>query len=86
MVQITLKIQGMMCGMCESHINDAIRQAFPVKKVTSSHTKGETVILADQAIPESQLAPVIEKTGYQLTEVNCVPYEKKKGLLSRIFG
>ena len=86
MVQITLKIQGMMCGMCESHINDAIRQAFPVKKVTSSHTKGETVILADQAIPKSQLAPVIEKTGYQLAEVNCVPYEKKKGLLSRIFG
>ena len=86
MVQITLKIQGMMCGMCESHINDAIRQAFPVKKVTSSHTKGETVILADQAIPKSQLAPVIEKIGYQLTEVNCVPYEKKKGLLSRIFG
>ena len=76
----------MMCGMCESHINDAIRQAFPVKKVTSSHTKGETVILADQAIPKSQLAPVIEKTGYQLTEVNCEPYEKKKGLLSRIFG
>ena len=57
-----------------------------MKKVTSSHTKGETVILADQAIPKSQLAPVIEKTGYQLTEVNCVPYEKKKGLLSRIFG
>ncbi len=47
MFQITLKIQGMMCGMCESHINDAIRQAFPVKKVTSSHTKGETVILAE---------------------------------------
>ena len=86
MYQITLSIDGMACGMCESHINDAIRQAFPVKKVTSSHTKGETVILADQAIPKSQLAPVIEKTGYQLTEVNCVPYEKKKGLLSRIFG
>ena len=76
----------MMCGICESPINDANRQAFPVKKVTSSHTKGETVILADQAISKSQLAPVIEKTGYQLTEVNCVPYEKKKGLLSRIFG
>ena len=86
MQEITVGVDGMMCGMCESHINDAIRQAFPVKKVTSSHTKGETVILADQAIPKSQLAPVIEKTGYQLTEVNCVPYEKKKGLLSRIFG
>ncbi|EKC59112.1 Copper chaperone, partial [human gut metagenome] len=39
MVKTTLKIDGMMCGMCESHVNDAIRNAFPVKKVTSSHSK-----------------------------------------------
>ena len=25
MVQITLKIDGMACGMCESHVNDAVR-------------------------------------------------------------
>ena len=29
MYQITLNIDGMMCGMCESHINDAVRTAFP---------------------------------------------------------
>ncbi len=29
MVKTTLKIDGMMCGMCESHVNDAIRNAFP---------------------------------------------------------
>ncbi len=40
MLKITLKIDGMMCGMCESHVGDAIRRAFPVKKVTSSHSKG----------------------------------------------
>ena len=45
MTQITLKIDGMQCGMCESHMNDAVRAAFPVKKVTSSHSKGETVIV-----------------------------------------
>lgn len=39
MVKTTLKIDGMMCGMCESHVNDAIRNAFPVKKVTSSHSR-----------------------------------------------
>ena len=33
MIQTTLKIDGMMCGMCESHINDAIRKDFSVKKV-----------------------------------------------------
>ena len=32
MNKITVKIDGMMCGMCESHVNDAIRRAFPVKK------------------------------------------------------
>ena len=35
MLKITLGVDGMMCGMCESHVNDAVRKAFPVKKVTS---------------------------------------------------
>ena len=47
MKKITLKIDGMMCGMCESHVNDAIRRAFRVKKVSSSHAKGETIILTE---------------------------------------
>ena len=32
MVKITLKIDGMACGMCESHVNDTIRKNFAVKK------------------------------------------------------
>ena len=39
MVKITVGVEGMQCGMCEAHVNDAVRKAFPVKKVTSSHTK-----------------------------------------------
>ena len=46
MVQkITLEIDGMMCGMCENHVNDAIRNEFTVKKVTSSHTKNRSLLL-----------------------------------------
>ena len=37
MYETKVKIDGMMCGMCESHINDAIRNAFAVKKVSASH-------------------------------------------------
>ena len=77
MVQITLKIDGMACGMCESHVNDAIRGKFPVKKVTSSHSKGETVILTEQEISEEALRSVIEPTGYKVMGYNCAPYEKK---------
>ncbi len=39
MVRITLSIEGMACGMCEAHINEAVRNAFKVKKVSSSHHK-----------------------------------------------
>ena len=82
MYQITLGIDGMMCGMCESHINDAVRNAFPVRKVTSSHSRGQTVILSETEIPEAELRPVIAKTGYELTGYACAPYEKK-GLFHR---
>ena len=43
MVKTVLKIDGMMCGMCESHMNDLIRNHCKVKKVSSSAKKGETV-------------------------------------------
>ena len=66
-----------MCGMCESHVNDAIRRAFPVKKVTSSHTKGETVILTETDISEKQLRTVMEPTGCRVLEVSTEEYEKK---------
>ena len=33
MIKTTLKIDGMMCGMCEAHMNDLIRKNFKVKKI-----------------------------------------------------
>ena len=32
MSKITVKIDGMMCGMCEAHVCDAIRKAVPKAK------------------------------------------------------
>ena len=81
MYEIDLKIGGMMCGMCESHINDAVRKALPVKKVTSSHSKGQTVILSEQALDEQAVRSAINATGYTVTSFRCVPHEKK-GLFS----
>ena len=68
-VKTIVKIPDMMCSMCESHINDAIRRAFTVKKVKSSHRKGETVIVSDSPIPEDDLRKVIGETGYTVESV-----------------
>ena len=81
MLQITAKIDGMMCGMCEAHMNDAIRAAFRVKKVTSSHAKGETVIISEDAPDETKLRETVAATGYTLCGIASEPYEKK-GLFS----
>lgn len=81
MLEIRLKIDGMACGMCEAHVNDAIRQAFKVKKVSSSHSKGETVIIAEE-IDDERIREVIEKTGYKLVEIQKAPYEKR-GLFAK---
>ena len=61
MEKITVKIDGMMCGMCESHMNDTFRQNFKVKKVSSSHVKGETVAIVDEDIPDEKLKEAVEK-------------------------
>lgn len=81
MVKMTLNVEGMGCNMCEAHINEAVRNAFSVKKVTSSHTKRQTIIIAENEIDEEKLREVIQKTGYEVVSVDTEPYEKK-GLFS----
>ena len=76
MVRTTIKVSGMACSMCEAHINDAIRAAFPVKKVSSSHSRGETVILSQEPPDENALRAASNATGYTAGEISIEPYEK----------
>ena len=82
MIKYTVEIEGMQCGMCEAHVNDAVRNAFRVKKVTSSHAKNQTVIVSREPIDEQKLRTVIGATGYSVISISGEPYEKK-GLFSR---
>ncbi len=77
MIETRVKVDGMMCGMCEAHINDAVRRALPVKKVSSSHSRGETVILSGDAPDEQVLRDVIGAAGYEVKSVSSAPHRKK---------
>ena len=77
MVKITMDVDGMACGMCESHVNDAIRKAFQVKKVSSSHSKGKTEIIAEEPLDEAALKAAVDATGYTVMGVHTEPYKKK---------
>ena len=78
MIKTTLRIDGMMCGMCDNHINDTIRQGFKIRKVTSSHTRGVTEIISESPLDETDLKEAVGKTGYKVLEVKTEPYEKKR--------
>ena len=77
MIKIILDVEGMACGMCEAHVNDAVRRAFPVKKVSSSHAKGKTEIISQEPLDEEKLKAAVSTTGYTVTAVKTEPYEKK---------
>lgn len=82
MEKVTVKIEGMMCGMCEAHISDTIRRTFPdAKKVKASKSNGEATFLTDEPIDKERLEKAITETGYTFLSVTSEPYKKK-----RLFG
>ncbi len=83
MIKTTLKIDGMMCGMCEAHVSDAIRKAVPsAKKVTASKSKKEASFLTEESVDAALLKSAIDATGYTCLSVDSAPYEKR-GLFGR---
>ena len=80
MVQTILKIEGMACSMCEAHINDCIRQNFEIKKIKTSHSKGESVVISEDALDGEQLKKALADMGYTLVSLTSEPYKKKRRL------
>ncbi len=83
MIKTTLKIEGMMCGMCETHVCDAIRKTVPsAKKVSASRSKMEASFMTEDPVSAESLRAAIDATGYTCLSVDSAPYEKK-GLFRR---
>lgn len=79
MYKTIAEVDGMRCGMCESHVNDVVRRNFDVKKVNASHAKGEVVIVSEQPVDEQKLRFAVGEQGYAVGTVTSEEY-KQKGL------
>ncbi len=78
MVRTTLKIDGMMCGMCEAHVCDVIRRTVPdAQKVSASRKKGTAEFLSGEAPDAAALRAAVDATGYRCTGLESAPEEKK---------
>ncbi|MBQ6411277.1 MAG: heavy-metal-associated domain-containing protein [Atopobiaceae bacterium] len=81
MIQTTIGIDGMMCEMCEAHINDAIRKNFQVKSARANRRKRQCVVVSEDELDHDRIRSVIAETGYDLLSISSEPYQKK-GFLS----
>ncbi len=82
MKKVILKIDGMRCGMCEAHVNDAARKSMKdnLIKIKSSHKSGECKsLLKDEANIDS-LTDSIKKEGYNVLSIEVIENYTKKGL------
>lgn len=75
MFKIVVKVEGLKCPNCEKHANEAVKEAFSVKKVTSSYADKETVIISKEDLDDEKLIAVIEEAGYQVTDIAREEYK-----------
>ncbi len=61
MVKVTVNVEGMMCGHCEAHVNEAIKKAFGAEDVVSSHESNTTVFTAPERLREHKIPPPPKK-------------------------
>ncbi|ASS37555.1 heavy-metal-associated domain-containing protein [Mogibacterium pumilum] len=77
MIKTTVKIDGMQCNMCETHVKDIIRKKFDVKKIKASHVNGECVIVSPDEISRSELTFELGQMGYKVTDFESETYVRK---------
>ncbi|MBR2809709.1 MAG: cation transporter [Erysipelotrichaceae bacterium] len=78
MYKITLKLDGMACTMCESHVNDLIRNNLPVKKVKSSYKKNKAEVISEVKIGKNEFEQAFKDSGYRILNVTTAEEEKKR--------
>ena len=74
LTEVIVGIDGMMCGMCEAHIKDAIREQFPeAKGLSASHVKAQAIFYLPEAMPADAIREAlhagIDPLGYTVGDV-----------------
>ena len=77
MIRVTLTVEGMKCGMCESHVADQLRKVPGVKKAKASHLKKEAIAIALDDADTAKMKANIEEQGYRVDKIVAEPYEPK---------
>ena len=64
-MELTLKVEGMMCPKCENRTKKALEAVAGVEKAIVSHTEG-TAVVTGEALNAAVLKAAVEEAGYKV--------------------
>ena len=67
-MEITLKIEGMMCPHCEARVKSALEEIDGVLEVIPSHAENKAVIKLSADVDIAILKETVEKQGYKVID------------------
>ena len=72
-----LGIDGMACGMCELHVEEAITKKLKVKKAKASHIKNNLIVIIEDNLSGEDFKKILDPTGYRITSFERTTAVKK---------
>ena len=69
-MEITLKIEGMMCPHCQAHVEKALEAVSGVTAVEVSHEKGTAVVTMSEMVDNAALKAAVEQAGYTVKSID----------------
>ncbi len=71
-MQKIMKINGMMCGHCETRVKKTLEDLLQVDTAQVSHKNGTAIVQLNVDISDEELKSVIEAQDYTVTEIQSV--------------
>ncbi len=67
-MEITMKIEGMMCPHCEAHVKKALEGVAEVREAIVNHKDGTAIVTLDADAAPVTLKKAVEEQGYKVIE------------------
>ena len=67
--EVTMEIEGMMCGHCEMHVQKALGAIDGVQIKEVSHEKKKADVVLSKDVTDEQLKAAVEDAGYEVLNI-----------------
>ena len=66
-MELTIKVEGLMCPKCEARTKKALEKVTGVENAVVSHTAGTAVVTGENLDPAA-LKAAVEEAGYRVVD------------------